>query len=704
MLYKIVMERSASSKSEPSYEHSLLEVAQKCAGEIEVSNLAITISDALFSMADLSQVGVSVLDEERQSVQRFILRCVPKANEVTNGVQSLLCEDELPITASEIPLFQDGSNSRLTVEVLKQASIPFYNKLYEEGIQHFTSVPLRLGKQLLGTLYVASSQPEALPESFLNIVEQLGRIITPALYNCLTHARFARGDRRRDTLIELSKVLNSSLEVETVIKQARQIISGLEGHCKSAIFLLDKGNRTYRCYPSVESTRSDGAVLHDPTTHQINDSVLSYLLDQRITYESSDLDKVRKFSEERDLYNCGVRRYLAIPLSARGRMLGAFIFGTQDSRPRRKVEYWLYENIALQMALAIDNAIKHEQLHKITQQLARQNTYLREEIRNEQGFGVMIGQSDTMDTLRSDFQQVAQTDAIVLITGETGVGKELVAREIHKLSSRAQKPLIKVNCPSIPEGMFESELFGHERGAFTSAVERRIGRFELAHDGTLFLDEIGELSLAVQAKLLRVLQDGEFERIGGSKTITTNARIIAATNRNLEQAVKNGLFRADLYYRLNVFPLSVPPLRDRREDIPSLAEVFLAEFSQRFGKRLEPLDEESLNDLTSRDWPGNVRELRHFIERAVILSTAPALKLESLVPTLPVVITDSNEHSRSSLVSLDTVQADHIRRALKACRGVIEGSKGAAGLLGIKPSTLRFRIKRLGVDTKNIRP
>ena len=253
--------------------------------------------------------------------------------------------------------------------------------------------------------------------------------------------------------------------------------------------------------------------------------------------------------------------------------------------------------------------------------------------------------------------------------------------------------MVKVNCAAIPEGMVESELFGHERGAFTSAVDRRIGRFELANGGTLFLDEVGELSLAVQAKLLRVLQDGEFERVGGTKTISTNARLIAATNRDLSQSVRDGAFRSDLYYRLNVFPLHVPPLRERVDDITSLIKFFVEQYNRRMGKRVESVDPATMADLCSRPWPGNIRELRHEIERAMILSDQPVLRVgasedSSAFGTRPA----------PSSASLADAQAEHIRWALRKTNGVIEGDHGAARLLGLKPSTLRFRMKRLDIQ------
>ena len=257
--------------------------------------------------------------------------------------------------------------------------------------------------------------------------------------------------------------------------------------------------------------------------------------------------------------------------------------------------------------------------------------------------------------------------------------------------------MVKVNCAAIPEGMVESELFGHERGAFTSAVARRIGRFELATDSTLFLDEIGELPLPVQAKLLHVLADGEFQRLGGSKTLTSNARIVAATNRDLATAVRNDLFRSDLHYRLNVFPIEVPALEERREDIPLLVEAFVAQFNPRMGRQVERVDADSLEHLCGRDWPGNVRELRHVIERAMILCDGPVIMLEALQPSVETSQSSTVSGSETELPTLESVEAQHIRRALEKTGAVIEGPGGAAALLGLKPSTLRFRIKRLGV-------
>jgi formate hydrogenlyase transcriptional activator len=675
----------------------LIAVVQLCAEEVELPGLARSVGRVLVDLPGLCAAGVAVFDEERRAVQRYTAVFSPSSGFASQEEEASIREEEFPVEETEIPALLDGHGVSV-VDLRHEHATSLGDRLRAGGCRRYLSVPIKLQDRLLGALFVASSGTEKIPDPVVAIAKDLARAVTPVLYNCLNHVRFARGDRRRDALIELANVINSSLELGTVLSHAGRILGSLEGHQMSAICLLNDGNRTYRSHQIFRPAGSGRVSMPEPTVHRVKDSVVAWLLKHGSTYESEDLEGACHYEEERELRKHGVRRYLAIPLLARGRILGGFMFGTQDPHPRRKVEYWLYENIAMQLALAVDNAVKHEQLQRLTDQLANQNAYLRKEIQTEQGFGEMIGRAPAMEALRADILRVAATDATVLITGETGVGKELVARSIHEHSGRSGQPFIKVNCPSIPEGMVESELFGHERGAFTSAVERRIGRFELAHDGTLFLDEIGELSPALQAKLLRVLQDGEFERVGGSKTLSTNARIIAATNRNLEKAIEDSKFRADLYFRINVFPIYVPPLRTRREDIPALVEAFISEFSQRLGKRLDSIAEHSLADLCRRDWPGNIRELRHTIERAAILSKGSCLAVEEKASQGVPGPAELTIPSRPGLLSLDAAQAEHIRRALEACGGRIEGNKGAAALLGLKPSTLRFRMKRLGIE------
>ncbi len=327
---------------------------------------------------------------------------------------------------------------------------------------------------------------------------------------------------------------------------------------------------------------------------------------------------------------------------------------------------------------------------------------VQKEVNRGRSFGEMVSGSATMQGVLRQVEQVAVTDATVLILGQTGTGKELLARAVHRLSSRGDQPLVNVNCAALPNDLVESELFGHERGAFTSAVARRIGRFEMAHDGTLFLDEIGDLPLASQAKLLRVLQEGEFERVGGTRTLHSNVRIIAATNQDLQQAVAEERFRADLYYRLHVFPIELPPLCERPDDIPSLAQHFVDKHSRRLGKPIQAIALDTLRHLVDYSWPGNIRELEHVIERAIILAQGPTLTLNNALVADGGGATNAGGHLKAEVPmqkqpTLAEFERDHIVRILDQTQWVVEGVHGAARCLGLCPSTLRGRMRRLGI-------
>jgi formate hydrogenlyase transcriptional activator len=328
------------------------------------------------------------------------------------------------------------------------------------------------------------------------------------------------------------------------------------------------------------------------------------------------------------------------------------------------------------------------EIQMLKDRLEAENTFLRKEINLQAAHEEIIGQSEAIRHVLSQAEQVAGTDTTVMLLGETGTGKEIFAQAIHKLSHRKTRAMVAVNCAALPSNLVESELFGHEKGAFTGADTKRIGRFELADGSTLFLDEIGELSIPLQVKLLRVLQEGQFERLGGHQTITSDARLIAATNRDLLQAVHSGEFRMDLYYRLNVFPIVLPPLRERRDDIPSLVWFFVRQFCEKMGKRIETIHRSSMQVLQNYNWPGNVRELKNFIERAVIITSGRALQIE--LPGNPGAM-------HQQIRSLDQAQKEHILKILKLTDWRIRGKNGAAEVLALKPTTLESKMARLGI-------
>jgi transcriptional regulator with GAF, ATPase, and Fis domain len=336
---------------------------------------------------------------------------------------------------------------------------------------------------------------------------------------------------------------------------------------------------------------------------------------------------------------------------------------------------------------------ERQRTHAELERLQHQNGMLIEEMLRQSGFEGVIGQSPAMQDVLQAVATVASSDATVIVHGETGTGKEMVAHAIHHLSERRERQLVKMNCAALPADLVESELFGHEKGAFTGAVNERKGRFELANGGTLFLDEVGELTLPAQAKLLRVLQEREFERVGGSRTIRVDVRVIAATNRDLAEMVRQGTFRSDLYYRLNVFPITLPPLRARAGDIPLLAQHFLERFARKLGKKLKTIEPESVQRLQRYDWPGNVRELQNVMERAALLSAGPVVTVRDPLRA-GVVTTAGNEVQPRPL---ELVEAEHIRRVLQSTEWKIEGRRGAAAVLRLEPSTLRYRMQKLGI-------
>jgi formate hydrogenlyase transcriptional activator len=381
-----------------------------------------------------------------------------------------------------------------------------------------------------------------------------------------------------------------------------------------------------------------------------------------------------------------------VPLISQDKAFGTLNVGSRTHNQYDEEDTAFLFEVAKQVALAVENMLAYEEIAQLKARLEEENLYLQDEIKTQHDFEEIIGQSPAMKKVLQAVETVAPTYAGVLILGETGTGKELIARAIHNLSLRKAKPLVKVNCATLPAGLIESELFGHEKGAFTGALSRRIGRFELAHGGTILLDEIGELPLDLQVKLLRVLQEGEIERLGSADTIKVDVRVIAATNRDLQKAMQGGRFRQDLFYRVHVFPIQLPPLRERRADIPLLVKYFTIKYGKNLGKRIEIIPQKTMHALQAYPWPGNVRELEHTIERDAILSQEPRLELGHWLSQPSVTTRDVR------VLTLTEVDRDHILTVLELTGWHVSGEHGAAKLLGMKPTTLEARMKKLGIQ------
>lgn len=408
----------------------------------------------------------------------------------------------------------------------------------------------------------------------------------------------------------------------------------------------------------------------------------------------------------RDLLAEGFRALCVLPLFSDQQVLGVLMLAHTGEAPYFGVNLVLLQQIAARISLSLDNALAYQQISRLKDRLTRENLLLTEEIRNYESFDEIIGQSRVMSEVLEQVRMVADTDSSVLIQGETGTGKELIARAIHNLSPRKKRRMVTMNSAAIPAGLLESDLFGHEKGAFTGANAQRIGRFEMANQGTLFLDEIGDIPLELQPKLLRVLQEREFERLGGQKVIAVDVRVIAATSCDLPMMIAEKRYRSDLYYRLNVFPIHVPPLRARPEDIPLLTRFFVQKFARRLKRDIEHISDDTLARLTHHHWPGNVRELQNVIERAVILSRGPELNLplSDLQPSVParVARAPAAPEPPISLDGASESERERILRVLKEANGIVAGPKGAAARLGLKRTTLLSRMQRMGISVKSL--
>jgi formate hydrogenlyase transcriptional activator len=605
--------------------------------------------------------------------------------------------DDPTLALSDTPLARVHESQRLlvTADWRGEAQFPAYRDLLRDlEIVSTCALPLARGDRRLGVLTFGSSVPYGYSEDetrFLTLVANQLALVLDAAVNL--HSSELLEDRMK-LILDLTNQMVSNLQLGELLHAISVSVRQVMGCDAAAVMLPDEEGKSLRVhaldYPDSKGIFIEGALVPIEGTLP-GDSFKSGLpiVINRLDPDTISSDMYAKAKAE------GMNSFCDLPLVSRERLLGVLAVARRDENTFDGEQVQFLTQIANQVAIAIENATVYGEIAKLKDKLSQEKLYLEDEIRGDMDFEGIIGQSSGLRHVLSLVETVAPSDSTVLLLGETGTGKELIARAIHDRSRRKDRTLVKLNCAAIPTGLLESELFGHERGAFTGAISQKVGRLELAHQGTLFLDEVGDIPIDVQPKLLRALQEREFERLGSTRTQRVDVRLVAATNRDLDKMIESREFRSDLYYRLNVFPIRIPPLRERPEDIPLLVRYFTQKYARRMEKAIESIPAAVMKKLSSWHWPGNIRELENVIERSVILTHGPTLRVE---------IGEMASSANGSIgpVASDSSEREKILRALKETKGRVAGVDGAAARMGLKRTTLISRMKKLGIQPRTI--
>jgi formate hydrogenlyase transcriptional activator len=583
------------------------------------------------------------------------------------------------------------------VDYAELANAPFAiaRRGIEEGVRSLCQIPLRIAKGKLGVLSLISRAEHAFGANDIGFLEQVAAALAHALGNAQAHKALRLEEERLRVLLKTGASVASNLDIRQVFPSISAHVRHVKQHEFASLLLLDPELGVLRRhavdFPLAKTTLPpDFSVPLDTSP-----AGRALKLGRPLIYSR---DEISAFGTELTtlILNEGLQSLCCVPLTTSKDSLGTLNFGSTKPNAFEPEDFELFSQIAAQVAVAIENERAYREIEQLKNRLAAEKQYLEGEIRTNWNFEEIVGESLALKHVLDLAATVAASSATVLVLGETGTGKELIARAIHRMSRRKDRNFIKLNCAAIPTGLLESELFGHEKGAFTGAITQKVGRMELADGGTLFLDEVGEIPLELQPKLLRVLQDQEFERLGSIRTIKVDVRLVTATNRDLARSVAEREFRSDLFYRINVFPLVLPSLRERREDIPLLVRYFVRKFAERLERHIETIPKEAMKVLMEWDWPGNVRELENLMERSVILSDGPVLR----IPLSELRVT-SAEAAPEPDRTLDATEREHILRVLRETGGVLSGPNGAAGRLGLKRTTLQSKMSRLHITRQD---
>lgn len=566
--------------------------------------------------------------------------------------------------------------------------------LGNHGVASTCTLPLVRGSRRLGVISVGRSYPNAYDQEEVRFLSLASEQIALAIDAAVNLYISQRVQERLKLILELSNQVVSNLEFHDLLVAASTSVRRVM-HCDAAAVMLADSDGTHLRVHALDFPESRG-IFTEGVNVPIDDSMPgdSFKSGKPIVMNKLDPDEIPPEMYAKAIGE-DLHSFCDIPLISKSRMLGVLAVAKREENAFGSDEVSFLVQVANQVAIAVENALAYGKIAELTDRLAQENLYLQDEIRGEMDFEGIVGQSSALRHVLSLVETVAPSDSTVLLLGETGTGKELIARAIHDRSKRKDRTLVKLNCAAIPTGLLESELFGHERGAFTGAISQKVGRLELADQGSLFLDEVGDIPIEVQPKLLRALQEREFERLGSTRTKKVDVRLVAATNRDLEKMIERREFRQDLYYRLNVFPIRIPPLRERPGDIPLLVRYFTQKYSRRMEKRIDSIPTAAMKKLAAWHWPGNIRELENFIERSVILTHTSALQL-------PLGEIGTNGKLPPAPGSREADDRDEIIRILKETNGRVAGPQGAAARMGIKRTTLISRMNKLGIEPRRV--
>ena len=680
---------------------TLLGLEKAISSHRNIPDLFRDLACRLQNLFKFRDIGVMLHDSNSNVMRLYVLE----------ACEDLLREPvkDIPIEGSIAGWVWQNQEPLIVSDLDNDSRFPFAKNLRPYPAKAVCCLPLTTVHQRLGTLNVWSEEIGAYDELDLEFAQLVATQIAVAVDNAIhfQEAQLYQQQlaRERDTLrvmLEVNNAVASHLDLSEMLEAATSSLQRVMQFACLSVFLYDSDRNSLKLnlldFPAGRGLIHEDAEIFLKENPAASPAGLAFSTREPVLMPSIDVERFPSCMAQL-LAAEGIKSGCSIPLISHGKALGVLNVGSAKPGAFTDADTQLLSQVANQLAIAIENALAYREIDALKTKLQDEKLYLEEEISNQFNFREVIGHSPSLKRALQDAQTVAPTDSNVLIFGETGTGKELIARAVHNLSSRKDHTLVKVNCAAIPTGLLESEMFGHEKGAFTGAIEQRKGRFELANRGTLFLDEVEDIPVDLQPKLLRVLQEQEFERLGSSRTITVDVRVIAATNADLAQLVAEKKFRSDLYYRLNVFPITLPPLRERTEDIPLLVHFFAHKFAQRMRKPIERIPTETVTALTRYSWPGNIRELQNLIERAVILSRGTVLEV-------PLGELKQNgktaEHNGTNGIALESVEREHILRVLRETNWVIGGPAGAAARLGLPRTTLNNKMQKLGISRPRV--